>query len=48
MYLKITLWMIAGRAYIRCCGTDYDMSAVAALPYFDLALGKYGGGFYVL
>ena len=48
MYLKITLWMIAGRAYIRCCGANYDMSAVAAFPYLDLALSKYGGGLHVL
>ena len=37
---KVTLGMVAGRADLRCLLTDYDMTAVAALPHLDLALGK--------
>ena len=37
---KVALGMVAGRADFRCLLTDYDMTAVAALPYLDLTLGK--------
>ena len=32
--------MVAGRADLRRLLTDHDMTAVAALPHLDLALGK--------
>ena len=32
--------MVAGRADLRRLLTDHDMTAVAALPYLDLTLGK--------
>ncbi len=45
--LEIALRMIAGRAdFGRFCPDD-DMSAVAALPYFDLTLFKYRRGLYI-
>ena len=37
---KVALGMVAGRADLGCLLTDYDMTAVAALPYLDLALSK--------
>ncbi len=39
--LKITLRMIAGRTDFRSLCSDYDMTAVTALPYLNLALCKY-------
>ena len=38
--LKIALGMIAGRADFRRFLTDHNVTAVAALPYLDLTLGK--------
>ena len=34
--LEIGLRMLAYRAFERCLGADYDMTAVAAFPYLDL------------
>ena len=37
----VPIWyMVAGRADLRRFLTDHDMTAVAALPHLDLALGK--------
>ena len=40
MDLKIALRMVAGRTDLRCFFTDHNVTAVAALPYLDLAFGK--------
>ena len=37
---KIALGMIAGRADFRRFLADHNVTAVAALPYLDLTLGK--------
>ena len=34
--LEIGLRMLAYRAFERCLGADYDMTAVTAFPYLDL------------
>lgn len=31
---KVALWMVAGRADIRSFGSNYDMSAVAAIGFY--------------
>ncbi len=41
MNLEVTLWMCTYWANLRCLSTNYDMTAVAALPYLYLALFKY-------
>ena len=48
MNFEISLGMIAGGAYIGSLSTDHDMTAVAAFPNLDLALGKDLSGFNVL
>jgi hypothetical protein len=40
MNFKVALGMVAGRADLRRFFTDHNVTAVAALPYLDLALGK--------
>ena len=45
---KEALGMITGWTNIRCFRTDYDMSAVTALPDLDFALFKYSGSFHGL
>ncbi len=45
--LKVTLWMIAHRTDLWSLRSYYDMSAIATLPDFDLALCKYLRCFYV-
>ena len=47
MNLEITLWMCADRADFRRFRPHNDMTAVAALPYLDFALGKDFLGFYI-
>ena len=37
---KVALWMVAGRADLRRFLTDHNVTAVAALPHLDLALGE--------
>src|SRR5574344_2148310 len=37
---KVALGMVAGRADLRRFLTDHNVTAVAALPYLDLTLGK--------
>ena len=37
---KIALGMVAGRADLRRFLTDHNVTAVAALPHLDLALGE--------
>ena len=39
--LEVRLGMCAGRADLGSLGAHYNMSAVAALPYLNLALLKY-------
>ena len=48
VYFKVALRMITYGTYIGSLCAYYDMTAVAALPYLDLALFKYLCGFYVL
>ena len=45
---EVGLGMGADGADLRRGGAHDDMSAVAALPYLDLALGEDGGGLHVL
>ena len=40
MNFKVALGMIAGRANLRGLLAHDDVTAVAALPHLDLALGK--------
>ena len=40
-YFKITLRMIAYRAYLWSLCSDYNMAAVTAFPYLNFALFKY-------
>ena len=47
MKLEVALGMIAGRTDIRCLFADYDMTAIAAFPYLNLASGKYLCRFHV-
>ena len=41
VYFKVALRMITYGTYIGSLCAYYDMTAVAALPYLDLALFKY-------
>ena len=43
MNLKIALGMSTGGADLRRIRANYDMSAVTAFPYLNLALCKYSG-----
>ena len=47
VYFEEALRMATGRADLRSRRTDYDVTAVAALPYLDLALLEYLSGLYI-
>ena len=47
-YFKITLRMIAYRAYLWSLCSDYNMSTVTAFPYLHFALLKHLSSFNVL
>ena len=40
---KIALWMSTNRTNFGCFCSDYDMTAITALPDFDFAFFKYRG-----
>ena len=48
VYFKVALRMITYGTYIGSLCAYYDVTAVTAFPYLDLALFKYLCGFYVL
>ncbi len=48
MDFKIALRMGTDRTDFRGFCTDYNMTAVPALPCLDLAFFKHGGGFHIL
>ena len=48
MNFKVALRMVAYRAYLRSLCSDYDVTAVSALPYLYFALLKYLGSLYIL
>ena len=48
VHFKVALRIITYGTYIGSLCAYYDMTAVMALPYLDLALFKYLCGFYVL
>lgn len=47
VYFEEALRMVTGRADLRSRRTDYDVTAVAALPYLDFALLEYLSGLYI-
>ena len=47
VYFEEALRMVAGRANLRRRRADYDVTAVAALPYLDFALLKDLSGLYI-
>ena len=47
-YFKISLWMVAYRTDIRCFCSNYDMTAVSALPDLYAAFLKYLSGLHII